>query len=242
MENQTRFDLTAAIANWRQELAAQGNLTMEVRRELETHLRDAIAGFQQRGLNSEESFWLACKRVGQPPQLGQEFVKVDPAKVWRERAFWGTLTFFLSILLIRVIRVMAFNLQIVRTPLDSGFFQMTQQIARDVVNSSPILIPLVIAMLVRSEKMIRQLSKLTQLIENRRRLTIGVFGIIAIAEVFVVVAATMHNAKIKSMGLDHLTVSIGDVLLSTCLYPFMVALVLILLLPPQNRSVAPGKR
>jgi hypothetical protein len=62
MENQTRFDLNAAIENWRQELAAQSGLTPDDRRELETHLRDAIAGFQQRGLNDEESFWLACAR------------------------------------------------------------------------------------------------------------------------------------------------------------------------------------
>ena len=88
MENQTRFDLNAAIENWRQELAAQANLTTEVRCELETHLRDSIAGFQQRGLNDEESFWLARRRVGQPPQLGEEFVKADPAAVWRERVFW----------------------------------------------------------------------------------------------------------------------------------------------------------
>jgi hypothetical protein len=88
MENQTRYDLNAAIESWRQELAAQANLTAEVRRELETHLRDAITGFQQRGLNDEESFWLACKRVGQPPELGEEFVKANPAAVWRERMFW----------------------------------------------------------------------------------------------------------------------------------------------------------
>ena len=88
MENQTRYDLNAAIENWRQELAVQANLTAEVRRELETHLRDAIAGFQQRGLNDEESFWLACKRVGQPPELGEEFVKANPAAVWRERILW----------------------------------------------------------------------------------------------------------------------------------------------------------
>ena len=56
MENQTRYDLNAAIENWRSELAAQVGLTTEIRRELETHLRDAIAGFQQRGLNDEESF------------------------------------------------------------------------------------------------------------------------------------------------------------------------------------------
>jgi hypothetical protein len=91
MENQTRFDLNAAIENWRNELAAQPNLATDDRRELETHLRDAIAGFQQRGLNDEESFWLARKRVGQPQQLVEEFVKANPAKVWRERVFWMAL-------------------------------------------------------------------------------------------------------------------------------------------------------
>jgi len=91
MENQTRFSLNTAIENWRNELATQLNLANDDRRELETHLRDAIAGFQQRGLSDEESFWLACKRVGQPQQLGEEFVKADPAKAWRERIFWMAL-------------------------------------------------------------------------------------------------------------------------------------------------------
>src|SRR5476651_897679 len=91
MENQTRFDLNAAVENWRNELAAQPNLASDDRRELETHLLDAIAGFQQRGLNDEESFWLARRRVGQPPQLVEEFVKADPAGIWRERVFWMTI-------------------------------------------------------------------------------------------------------------------------------------------------------
>lgn len=91
MENQTRFDLNAAIESWRQELAAQPDLAPDDRRELETHLGDAIAGFQQRGLNDEESFWLARRRIGQPQQLGEEFVKADPAKAWRERIFWMAL-------------------------------------------------------------------------------------------------------------------------------------------------------
>ena len=88
MENQTRFDLNAAIESWRNELAAQPDLASDDRRELETHLRDAVTGLQQRGLNDEESFWLARRRVGQPQQIGEEFVKADPAKVWRERIFW----------------------------------------------------------------------------------------------------------------------------------------------------------
>ncbi|HAO77849.1 MAG TPA: hypothetical protein DCQ92_02515 [Verrucomicrobia subdivision 3 bacterium] len=88
METQTRFDLNAAIQNWQQELAAQPDLTPDVRRELETHLRDTVAELQRRGLKEEESFWLACRRVGQPQQLGEEFVKTDPANVWRERVLW----------------------------------------------------------------------------------------------------------------------------------------------------------
>ncbi len=88
MENQTRFDLSAAVENWRQELAAQPPLTPDNRRELEMHLRDAIAGFQQRGLNDEESFWLARRRVGPPRKLGDEIANTDPARVWRQRAFW----------------------------------------------------------------------------------------------------------------------------------------------------------
>jgi hypothetical protein len=88
METQTRFDLDAAIANWQQELAAQADLTPIVRRELETHLRDTVAELQTRGLNNEESFWLARRRLGEPQLLREEFEKADPASVWRERVFW----------------------------------------------------------------------------------------------------------------------------------------------------------
>jgi hypothetical protein len=88
METQTRFDLNAAIADWQQEMVAQPDLTPIVRRELETHLRDTIAELQARGLNNEEAFWLARRRTGMPQQIGEEFAKADPVRVWRDRAFW----------------------------------------------------------------------------------------------------------------------------------------------------------
>jgi len=88
MENQTRFNLSAVIENWRQELAAEPNLTPVVRNELETHLRDTIAEFQKRGLNDEESFWLARRRIGPPQPLAREFLKANPAAIWRERLMW----------------------------------------------------------------------------------------------------------------------------------------------------------
>src|ERR1700722_279463 len=88
MATQTRFDLTAAMEGWQNELAAQQQLTPDDRRELEKHLTDSIADLQQHGLSDEESFWLARRRIGQPRQLAEEFLKVDPTKIWRERAFW----------------------------------------------------------------------------------------------------------------------------------------------------------
>src|SRR5882724_6695947 len=77
MENQTRYDLNAAVENWRNELAAQPNLATDDRRELETHLRDLISEFRRKGLNDEESFRKARQRVGPPRQLGNEFEKAN---------------------------------------------------------------------------------------------------------------------------------------------------------------------
>jgi hypothetical protein len=90
MENQTCFNLNAAVENWRTELAAQPGLSAENRRELETHLRDTFAEVKARGLSEEESFWLARRRVGQTQQLVTEFIKADPTQIWRDRVFWMT--------------------------------------------------------------------------------------------------------------------------------------------------------
>ena len=98
MENQTRFDLNAAVENWRQELAVQPAFTPDNRRELETHLRDALAELKARGLNDEESFWLARRRVGQPKKLAQEFIKVDQTQAWRAATI-GNSCQFVSFLL-----------------------------------------------------------------------------------------------------------------------------------------------
>src|SRR5260370_10345144 len=87
METRTGFDLSAALQAWREELVAQPGLTPEEQRELETHLHASVAGLRQRGLNDEDSFWLACRRVGHPQQLAEEFAKADPARVWRGRVF-----------------------------------------------------------------------------------------------------------------------------------------------------------
>lgn len=98
MATQTRFDLNAVMESWRNELASQPQLSFDDRRELEKHLADTMADLRQRGLNEEESFWLARRRIGQPEQLAEEFQKADPVGVWRERVFWMALAILIFFL------------------------------------------------------------------------------------------------------------------------------------------------
>ena len=95
MEHQTRFDVNAAIENWRNDLAAQSALSADDQRELDTHLHDLFVELKSRGLSDEESFVLARHRVGQPQKLADEFVKENPAKLLRERIFWSAAIFLL---------------------------------------------------------------------------------------------------------------------------------------------------
>jgi len=88
MENQTCFNLNDALTNWREELTSQPGVSPEAARELESHLVDAVADLQQRGLREEEAFWLARRRLGPAENLAAEIVKADPSRIWTERVFW----------------------------------------------------------------------------------------------------------------------------------------------------------
>jgi hypothetical protein len=235
MENQTRYDLNTAIENWRQELAAQAGLTLDVRRELETHLRDAITGFQQRGLNDEESFWLARRRVGQPQQLGEEFVKADPANVWRERMFWMCLAVFLISILGSIIGRMVFALQLINS---TGEFVGGTQLTLALSFLTPTAV-IIIAVLMRSEKMIRQISKLRPLMENRLRLAFTAFVFIAISSTFSFISQTVYATRMNQLMSHtghHFQVSTWQVVVQNCLYQLIYALVLIWLLPTQKQK------
>ncbi len=99
METKTRFDLNAAVQTWQQGLAAQPELTPEVRRELETHLCDTVVEFQKHGLNDEEAFLQAHQRIGQPKQLGEEYMKANPPQWNRPVAFAAWALFVVSFFL-----------------------------------------------------------------------------------------------------------------------------------------------
>lgn len=92
------FDLNEAIAAWRRALEAGEACTAADLAELESHLREQTAQLRAAGLSQEEAFAVACRRLGHPAALCEEFVKDDPAARWRSRLLWmlvGALAFTL---------------------------------------------------------------------------------------------------------------------------------------------------
>ncbi|HEX3717486.1 MAG TPA: hypothetical protein VH595_05915 [Verrucomicrobiae bacterium] len=90
METKTNFDLTGAIDSWRRQLLAQGEILPAELRELESHLRSSIDGLNRLGLKEEESFLLACRRLGHGKPIAAEFAKAKPYRLWHNRLNWLT--------------------------------------------------------------------------------------------------------------------------------------------------------
>lgn len=69
MEPSTCFNLSDAIANWRNELRQQETLTEDAVRELEQHLVESMDDLRRRGLSEAEAFLVASRRVGSPSRI-----------------------------------------------------------------------------------------------------------------------------------------------------------------------------
>ena len=107
MENQTSFDLSNAIGNWRRSLAQSAAFRQADLDELETHLRDAIPSLQAAGLSTEESFLIASRRIGPPNSLESEFRKVQNGPVWINRPWRLGLHFAIAFMILSLIGVAA---------------------------------------------------------------------------------------------------------------------------------------
>jgi len=88
MENETRFDLNAAVAQWRKNFQSSPALRPQDVAELETHLRDSIQALRARGLTLEEAFLAASRRLGPRQELEPEYGKVNGHHVWIHRVVW----------------------------------------------------------------------------------------------------------------------------------------------------------
>jgi hypothetical protein len=88
MENQSSFDLNAAIRRWREELAKSPGFHVEDLDELESHLHDSESSLRAQGLTAEEAFLIAVRRTGSGHVLAAEFATINVSSVWLDRLLW----------------------------------------------------------------------------------------------------------------------------------------------------------
>lgn len=82
------FDLNRSIAAWRGRMQEASVSRVEILDELETHLRDSVSALQSKGLNSEEAFLIASRRIGDHEPLAAELTKVHPGEWITSRLAW----------------------------------------------------------------------------------------------------------------------------------------------------------
>jgi len=95
MENPTPFDLKEAIRRWGAEFGTPSPLSAVELEELESHLRDHVAALESGGMTPEAAFRAAVKQLGERPRLATEFAKINPQRLWLERAIWMVVGVFL---------------------------------------------------------------------------------------------------------------------------------------------------
>lgn len=100
--------LDQLIAAWKNSVARAGTLTSDDISELERHLRDSIGDLELRGLNQEEAFLVARRRIGDTSEVASEYEKVNPGQAWSRRWFWMAAGFLVFSILIQGIEALSY--------------------------------------------------------------------------------------------------------------------------------------
>lgn len=82
------FRLEDAIENWKLQLNQHQTMTTSDIEELQIHLLEEIDILMAAGLNQEEAFVIASRRIGSPGELACEFAKINTIAIWKNRFFW----------------------------------------------------------------------------------------------------------------------------------------------------------
>ncbi len=91
-------DVEKRIEQWRDRLAASETLNSAEINELESHLREEVAGLRKLELSEEEAFLVARHRLGDAAELEGEFAKVYGHRRSLQRLSWMALGVLLYLL------------------------------------------------------------------------------------------------------------------------------------------------
>lgn len=77
-------EIDARVAEWRRALSRSATVTDADADELESHLRDQIEELSRRGLDEEEAFLVAVRRLGATDAITAEFAREHGDRLWKQ--------------------------------------------------------------------------------------------------------------------------------------------------------------
>jgi len=92
------FNLEEHVNNWVGQLKSESSLTESDSEELKSHLLDLIDALKETGLDDEEAFWVASKRMGKRQEWGAEYEEANKPVIQMRRSLLilaGMLAYFL---------------------------------------------------------------------------------------------------------------------------------------------------
>lgn len=98
MESSTGFNLQRHIAGWMVKIQSEPAITESDAEELKSHLLDLINDLKAAGLNEEEAFWVASKRLGNSIEWVKEYRQENNPVIQMRRSLIilaGVLAYFL---------------------------------------------------------------------------------------------------------------------------------------------------
>lgn len=212
-------------------MAAQASLSADDQRELETHLRDSFAELKSRGLNAEEAFWVARRRVGQPQQLAEEFVKADPTNVWRERIFWMWLSVFLLGALSKIFN----SLGLLLIPVvygTSSSITMTRELMGVILFALPSLVFLIFSIFLNNGKLVPQVNKLISILGDRRRFAVAAILLNVLASGVCAISNSVFASRIAQSNTPYFIASFATTFCSS----LVVCMILVLFMPVNQQK------
>src|SRR5688572_12801892 len=89
MESAMEPGIEAQIREWRSYLLRRQTIHHVDVDELEDHLRSEISELEAAGLNEDESFLVALKRMGGVNDLSREFARERSSRLWKQLVLAG---------------------------------------------------------------------------------------------------------------------------------------------------------
>ena len=83
------YDLEGQIGEWRAYMHRRRELNFTDAEELEDHLRSRIAELTEAGLQADEAFLIAVKRMGSLDEVSREFAREHSERLWKQLVLPG---------------------------------------------------------------------------------------------------------------------------------------------------------